>query len=96
MILNDDDSLPVHFPIETLRGIRTTRVSMLIGCSSVRPSATQVSVHSSDPSCFALQQSKAFLPTPALDFYIYCFFTGHEIGFLLIVGSLFGRRLFSS
>ena len=78
MILNDDDSLPVHFPIETLRGIRTTRVSMLIGCSSVRPSATQVSVHSSDPSCFALQQFKAFLPTPALDFYILRFYWSRD------------------
>ena len=76
MILNDDDSLPVHFPIETLRGIRTTRVSMLIGCSSVRPSATQVSVHSSDPFCFALQQ--AFLPTPALDFYILLFYWSRD------------------
>ena len=60
MILNEIDSLPVHFPIETLRGIRTARVAMLIGCSSVRTGATQVSVHSSDPSSFALQQSKAF------------------------------------
>ena len=78
MILNEIDSLPVHFPIETLRGIRTARVAMLIGCSSVRPGATQVSVHSSDPSCFALQQINAFLPTPALDFYILLFYWSRD------------------
>ena len=90
--LYDDDSSPVHFPIETLRGIRTARVAMLIGCSSVRTGATQVSVHSSDPSSFALQQSKAFFANACVGL----LYISHEINFFLSFGSLFGRRLFPS